>query len=204
MKNLFKKVGLTVLAAGALVAALAIASAPRNAGNIEWAMAQGAAQYQTLKVEVAEDMSRFVFDKSVTFEDGMPKHGSAFITQGYIYPAGTLKSGEDGVNKDGTPKYADKVLGEWTCRGWFVGEGAHAKKGPMVVTTQLYSFGKELGKKMIVTDGYELADIGVAISRAIVGGTGEYMGIKGELKQTFLGFNATEGVNLSLEFKLAK
>jgi hypothetical protein len=200
MKNLLVKAALAVMAAGALVAGLVSASAP---GNIEWAMAQGAAQAKTLKVEVAEDMSRFVFDKSVTFEDGLPKHGSSFITQGYIYPAGTLKNGEDGVNKDGTPKYADKVMGEWTCRGWFVGEGAHAKKGPMVVTTQMFSFGKVLGQKMIVTDGYELADIGVAISRAITGGTGEYMAARGELKQTFLGFNATEGVNLSLEFKLS-
>jgi hypothetical protein len=190
MKNLLVKVGLAVLAAGALVAGV---KAQNSAG-----------QYQTLRVEVAEDMSRFVFDKDVTFEDGMPKHGSSFITQGYIYPAGTLKNGEDGVNKDGSAKYPDKVLGEWTCRGWFVGEGAHAKKGPMVVTNQIYSFGKELGQKTIVTDGYELADIGKAVSRAITGGTGEYIGIEGELKQTFLGFNATEGVNLRLEFRIHK
>jgi hypothetical protein len=85
-----------------------------------------------------------------------------------------------------------------------VGEGAHAKKGPMVVTNQIYSFGKELGQKTIVTDGYELANIGKAVSRAITGGTGEYIGIEGELKQTFLGFNATEGVNLRLEFRIHK
>lgn len=161
-------------------------------------------QYQTLKVEVSEDMSRFVFDKDVAFEDGMPKHGSSFITQGYIYPAGTLKGGEDGVNKDGSPKYPDKVIGEWTCRGFFIGEAMHAKSGPIVITTQVYSFGKAAGNKTIVTDGYELMDVGKPVSRAITGGTGEYVGVEGELKQTLLGLNASEGVNLRLEFKLRK
>jgi hypothetical protein len=158
---------------------------------------------QTLKFDVAEDMSRFVFDQSVTFEDGMPKHGSPFITQGYIYPAGTLDGG-NGVREDGSPQFPDKVIGEWTCRGWFVGEGAHAKTGPMVITTQLYNFGEDLGNETFVSEGYELADVGVVIERAITGGTGPYTGAKGEVKQTFLGFNATEGVNLTIEAEIAQ
>ncbi|MEA2524252.1 MAG: hypothetical protein QOF73_1479 [Thermomicrobiales bacterium] len=158
---------------------------------------------QTLRFDVAEDMSRFVFDQTVAFEDGMPKHGSPFITQGYIYEAGTL-SGGNGVLEDGSPEFPDKVIGEWTCRGWFVGEGAHAKTGPMVITTQLYNFGEGLGDETIVSEGYELADVGVVIQRAITGGTGEYTGIEGEVKQTFLGFNASEGVNLTFEVEFAR
>lgn len=159
---------------------------------------------QMLKFDVSEDMTRFVFDKNVVHEDGLPAHGSNFITQGYIYEYGTLKDGSDGVNKDGSPMYPDKVIGEWTCRGYFVGEGAHAKTGPMVITTQLYNFGTKLGAKTLVTEGYELADVGVAIQRAITGGTGEYMGAKGESSQVFLGFNATEGVSLRYELKVKK
>jgi hypothetical protein len=161
------------------------------------------AEPQTIKVDVAEDMSRFVFDQSVAFEDGMPMHGSSFITQGYIYPAGTL-NGTNGVLEDGSPEFPELVLGEWTCRGWFVGDGAHAQSGPMVVTTQIYNFGEVLGAEMIITDGYELADIGVAVQRAITGGTGSYLGVEGVLNQTFLGFNASEGVNLTLEFVLTE
>jgi hypothetical protein len=157
----------------------------------------------TLRFDVAEDMTRFVFDQSVAHEDGMPKHGSAFITQGYIYPAGTL-NGTNGVLPDGSPEFPDKVLGEWTCRGWFVGDGAHAETGAWVITTQIYNFGPELGDTTLVTEGYEIADVGVVIERAITGGTGEYAGARGEAMQTFLGFNASEGVNLTFEVIIAE
>jgi hypothetical protein len=156
------------------------------------------ANEQTMTFDVAEDMSRFVFDQSVAHEDGMPKHGSPFITQGYIYPEGTL-SGGNGVLPDGSPEFPDKVIGEWTCRGWFVGDGAHATTGPMVVTTQIYNFGDVPGAQTLVSDGYELADVGVVVERAITGGTGSYAGTEGVVNQTFLGFNASEGVNLTIE-----
>ena len=150
----------------------------------------------TLRFDVAEDMTRFVFAPQPVHEDGMPAHGNAFITQGYIYPAGTLTE-SNGVQADGSPEFPDKVLGEWTCRGWFVGEGAHTTTGPWVVTTQLYNFGAEVGDATLVTEGYEIADVGVAIERAISAGTGPFANVRGEGEQTFLGFNASEGVNLS-------
>jgi hypothetical protein len=170
-------------------------SAPQTAAD---AIAQVASDDGRLRFDVAEDMTRFVFDQAVTHEDGMPKHGTAFITQGYIYPAGTL-TGANGVLADGSPEFPEKVLGEWTCRGYFVGEGAHAETGPMVISTQIYNFGPELGDAMLVSEGYELADVGVAIERAITGGTGPFALARGAGEQTFLGFNATEGVTLTLE-----
>jgi hypothetical protein len=157
----------------------------------------------TLAFDVAEDMTRFVFDKDVVLENGLPAFGSAFITQGYLYPAGTLSCPEgqkcSGVNADGSPQFPDKVIGEWTCRGYFVGQGAATTSGPMVITTQLYNFGDELGDQTLVMEGYELADIGVAIERAITGGTGKYKDARGQGEQTMLGFNATEGVTLRLK-----
>src|SRR5262249_6365356 len=151
-----------------------------------------------LRFDVAENMNRFVFDKDVAFDDGMPKHGSTFITQGYIYPAGTLTE-SNGVLKDGSPEFPDKVLGQWTCRGWFVGDGMHAKTGPVVITTQLYNFGETFGAETLVSEGYELADVGVVVDRAITGGTGQHTGASGVARQTFLGLNASEGVNLRFE-----
>ena len=53
-----------------------------------------------------------------------------------------------------------------------------------------------------VLESYELADVGIAIERAITGGTGPYAGARGEAEQTFLGFNATEGVNLTFALSL--
>jgi hypothetical protein len=173
-------------------------SAPESATE---AIAQIKSADGRLKFDVAEDMTRFVYDQSVVHEDGMPKHGSAFITQGYIYPAGTLTE-SNGVNPDGSPEFPELVLGEWTCRGWFIGEGAHATEGPMVITTQIYNFGPELGDSMLVSEGYELADVGVYIERAITGGTGQFAYARGMGRQAFLGFNETQGFNLTLSLEV--
>ena len=154
-----------------------------------------------LRFEVAEDGTHFVYDPDLAHEDGMPAYGASFITRGYIYPAGTLTE-SNGVNSDGSPEFPDQVLGEWICRGWMVGEGMRTTTGPMVITTQLYSFGDVPGSAMIVTDGHELADVGVEVTRAITGGTGTFIGAGGESRQILLGLNATEGVNLQYEVEL--
>ncbi len=67
--------------------------------------------------EVAEDHTRFAFAPAPVFDDGMPAHGNPFVTQGYIYPAGTLSEGVSGTLEDGSPAFPDKVLGTWTCDG---------------------------------------------------------------------------------------
>lgn len=144
-----------------------------------------------LRFDVAEDGTRFVFAEQPVHDDGMPAYGNSFVTQGYIYPEGTL-DGTNGVLSDGSPEFPDQVLGEWTCRGWFIGDGAHTTTGAWVVTTQIYGF----SDAMLVTDGYELADIDVPGERAITGGTGSYASVSGDGEQVLLGFNATEGANL--------
>jgi hypothetical protein len=166
-----------------------------------FALAQESPQAGTLRFDVAEDATRFVFAEAPVHEDGMPAYGNAFVTQGYIYPEGTL-DGSNGVNPDGSPEFPDLVIGEWTCRGWFIGDGAHTESGPMVITTQFYVFGEELGGGTLVTEGYELSDIGVPGSRAITGGSGAYREARGEGNQTLLGFNASEGVNLRFEIQV--
>jgi hypothetical protein len=161
-----------------------------------------AADDRLLRFDVAEDATRFIAAKEPAHEDGMPTHGASFISQGYIYPAGTLTE-TNGVNADGSPEFPDQVIGQWTCRGWFVGEGMHTTSGPWVVTTQLYNFGDTFGTDTLVSEGYEIADVGKVITRAISGGTGDHLGAQGQLSQTLLGFNASEGVNLSFEIEIA-
>ncbi|NJN83568.1 MAG: hypothetical protein HC802_15660 [Caldilineaceae bacterium] len=169
-------------------------------------MMQAAAGEETaesvlLKFDVAEDMARFAFDQTKTFDDGLPAHGASFVTQGYIYEYGTL-DGTNGTHPDGSPEFPDKVIGEWVCRGWFVGDAAHATTGPWVITTQLYMFDEEHGGGQLVTDGYELSDIDLVGLRAVTGGTGEYAEARGEAMQTLLGFNSSEGVNLRFEIEV--
>jgi hypothetical protein len=169
--------------------------------SAEESVAAATATDGVLRFDVAEDGAHFVFDPDLTDADGMPGYGTSFVTRGYIYPAGTL-SESNGVNADGSPEFPDQVLGEWVCRGWFVGEGMLTTTGSIVVTSQLYSFGDAPGEAMLSSDGYELADVGVEVRRAITGGTGPFSGAGGEARQILLGLNATEGVNIQYELEL--
>jgi len=84
---------------------------------------------KVLKFDVAEDFTRFSVDETPVFEeDGLPVYGNPFITQGHIYPEGTLSCNENGCNgvlEDGSPEFPDKVMGQWTCWGYHIGDGAH-------------------------------------------------------------------------------
>jgi hypothetical protein len=158
---------------------------------------------RSVTFDVAESMPKFIFDEAPLLPSGLPAYGNPFITQGYIYPTGTLNS-SNGVLADGSPEFPDLVIGEWTCRGYFIGNGAETQTGPWVITTQLYDFyadsgyieGKQGNRNTLISEGYEIADIGVMAPRAITGGTGRYRLARGQAKQTLLGFNTSEGVNL--------
>lgn len=160
---------------------------------------EAAAKPKRLEFEVAENVTRFVADEAPVFEDGMPAPGNVFITEGYIYPVGTL-NGSNGVIIDAEgnarPEFPDKVIGTWICRGWFISDGAHTAAGPVAITTQTYQFGEAYGNAMIVSDGYESSELHAPIKRAIVGATGEYKQIRGEVTQELLGFNEAMAVNL--------
>ena len=193
------------IAAGA-VGALAVV-----AGGVSIAAAanDSSSRTRTLEVDIAEDGTRFVFDEAPVFDDGMPAHGNPFVTQGYIYPAGTLTD-SNGVNPDGTPEFPEQVIGEWSCQGYFIGDGAHSTEGAWVFTTQLFSFGDdpETGAETIVVTGYEGAEVGAEVTAAIAGGSGSYSTAHGEADQTLLGINNPElptmGINKTVELELAR
>ncbi len=165
------------------------------------ALAQSNDESGTMRFEVAEDGNRFIFGKERLFEDGNPNYGTPFVTQGYIYPEGTL-NGSNGVLGDGSPEFPDLVLGEWTCYGYMIGEGAHTTTGQWVVSTQIYQFNDS--EDILVTDGFELVDFNVPAARAISRGTGDYNTARGEQIQELLGFTEQMGVNLRVEFQIAQ
>ena len=133
------------------------------------------------------------------FDDGFPAYGNPFVTQGYIYPAGTLTS-SNGVNADGSPEFPDKVIGEWSCSGYFIADGAHTTEGSWVYTTQLFAFGDDAdtGSETLVVTGYEGAEVGGLVTGAITGGTGEYSAARGEAEQQLLGMNNPELVTMGI------
>ncbi len=183
-----------------LVAALAVLALLVAFGAGFPAAAQSDDSTGMLQFEVAEDGARFIFGQDHLFEDGNPDYGTPFVTQGYIYPVGTL-NGSNGVLEDGSPEFPDQVLGEWTCYGYMIGEGAHTTTGVWVVSTQVYNF--YTNDSIVVTDGFEVADFNVPATRAVTGGTGEYSDARGEQVQELLGFTEKMGVNLRVEFQLA-
>lgn len=77
---------------------------------------------RSISFDVAENGHHFTPDETPAFPDGVPAFGAEFITEGYLYPVGTL-NGSNGVNPDGSPEFPNKVIGHWVCRGWHVGEG---------------------------------------------------------------------------------
>jgi hypothetical protein len=166
---------------------------------------------KVIKFDVAENGTRFIFDEAPLHENTdppMPAYGNPFITEGYIYPHGTIEcsaeGGCTGTNPDGSAQFPELVIGRWTCRGWFVGNGMLTETGPVVISTQLYDLGETPGDKTLVSEGYELVDFNVAVNRAITGGTGKYALARGEVKQTLLGFNDSMGVNLQLKLKVKR
>ncbi len=160
----------------------------------------------SIRLEVALDLANtFVFDESPVLDDGRPAYGNDFIIRGVIYPAGTIStSGNKGMNPDGTPEFPDRVLGEWTCWGRFIGEGAATSQGAFVMSTQVFSFGAtpDYGPTTIVTTGYEAVD--GAVHRAVTGGTGEFVRAAGSQRQAIMagGRNGASGLNLTQEIVL--
>jgi hypothetical protein len=153
-----------------------------------------------LRFDVAENAIGYAWAGDPPLTDGLPARRTAFLTQGYIYPAGTLTA-ENGVLPDGAPEFPDKVLGQWSCWGWFLGADAPAGTARWL-TTHLVNLGGAWGEATLVSEGYSIDEPEVALPRAIVGGTGPYAGARGVQMETNLGFNASNGINVRYEVRL--
>jgi hypothetical protein len=155
----------------------------------------------TLRFDVAENGTIFAWSGDPELKDGLPVQRTAFVSQGYIYPAGTLTEG-NGVLADGSPEFPDKVLGQWSCWGWNVSADAAAGEATWIVS-HLLNFGAEPGEATLVSEGYSIDTLDVVLERAVTGGTGPYMGATGIQTETNLGYNASEGMNFHYEIHLA-
>jgi hypothetical protein len=146
-------------------------------------------------VDVAEDFARFV-PTPVNPADTEPKRGAWFLTEGRVFPKGTIQG--DGSSFD--PASAG-AIGTWLCRGTHLISLAEILGGlsPWVATQQIYLLPDD--GRMLTTDGLEGTGRFV---RAVTGATGKYAGYIGEQHQQLLGFNITGGVNLRVTFVLRR
>ena len=164
-------------------------------------LTQSAIADSPMAFDVAEDHTRIFMASAPLHENGMPAHGNAFISQGYIYPEGTLEADTAGVNTDGSPAFPELVLGTWTCDGYFVGEGGNATTGVWIISRQVFDFGDG---DVIVTQGTEIVDIGVENLRPITGAAGSFAEWDSAVAQTLLGFNEHMAVNATFRIDAEK
>jgi hypothetical protein len=145
-------------------------------------------------VDVAEDLAGKFVPTFVKPEHTQPERGSFFITEGRVFPAGTIDG--DGATFD--PDRSGHI-GIWICRGTHLVAANEIPAAPLWVSSaQLFVLGRQ-GKEQLATEGVEG---GGTITRIVTGGAGNYAGWVGEQRQTFLGFNPTGGVNLRVTFML--
>ena len=179
--------------AAALAAGLLLTVASAAAAEQQEARGKAPAPI-VFTVDVAEDLAGKFVPTFVKPEHTQPERGSFFVTEGRVFPAGTIQG--DGAGFD--PNSRGHV-GVWICRGThLVAASEIPDAGWWVSSAQLFVLGRQ-GKEQLTTEGIEGRD---TITRIVTGGAGNYAGWVGEQRQTFLGFNATGGVNLRVTFIL--
>lgn len=145
-------------------------------------------------VDVAEDLAGKFVPTFVKPEHTQPERGSFFVTEGRIFPAGTI----DGDGATFNPNRSGHI-GIWICRGTHLVAANEIPAAPLWVdSAQLYVLGRQ-GKEQLATEGVEGRG---TVTRIVTGGAGNFAGWAGEQRQTLLGFNSTGGMNLRVTFIL--
>jgi hypothetical protein len=167
-----------------------------DAEQVNTAHARNDVEVIEFTVDVAEDLNGKFVPTLVKPEDTQPERGSFFVTEGRIFPAGTIQG--DGADFD---PYRSGHVGVWICRGTHLVSASEIPAAQWWVdTAQIFVLGRQ-ARDQLATEGIEGAG---TVTRIVTGGTGNFAGWAGEQRQTFLGFNATGGVNLRVTFTLRK
>jgi hypothetical protein len=131
--------------------------------------------------------------------------GDTFILQGTIYPGGTLPRGK--ANNDPN---APGGIGKYRVRGVFTADFANFEKAvdglpgasPEVgLVTEIYSFDGDGAS--ILTDGI-WPNANFSARRIVLGGTGQFRDVVGEIKEENIGENNTGFCNLRITFLIKR
>ena len=155
------------------------------------------ARWKTIVIDVAAD-DRTASINTASPTDTGPKRGATAIINGKIYPGGTIAAG-DGLDVD----TLTGSTGTWISRGTFNFDLSEFVGGaPLLSATQHYLFsprGALDGEDSLMSEGPEF---GVTTHRVVLGGTGRYRGVIGEVTQETLGFNSTGFANFRFTFTI--
>jgi hypothetical protein len=133
--------------------------------------------------------------------------GDTFIQDGSIYPGHTILDGQSGFDPD-TPG----AIGTYRARGtWTTDLPTYLRAldkdkrkdvdPAMAFATELFSFRNE--RKTILTDG-PMPNANFAASRVVLGGTGSFRDIIGEVDEENIGDNKLGYCNLRVTFKIRR
>jgi len=169
-----------------------------------WAPAAEAGSKGKFTVEVAMGDLDSGINPSTT---GFPR-GVVVLASGKIFPEDTLPEGPSMENPNG-PGGPDPI-GSWFCHFIHLGPGEFPLVGAVTYFFKLDGTGKKGKESMIIARGLNshTGDYLDSVPRvlAVVGGTGEYIGATGEVREVVIGTNitATDKVarNLRFEFRL--
>ncbi|MFN0105350.1 MAG: hypothetical protein ACKV2U_25095 [Bryobacteraceae bacterium] len=142
---------------------------------------------KSITLDVACDCRTFKYNRDVPFEQVV--RGDGFITNGKIFPGGTLPSGTQ--NNDPNDPGS---IGAWVCRGTAAVGAAEAQTPPIVFFTQYHMMGDG---RTLISEGFD-APAGQVTKTALVGGInlGALAGIGGELSAEIIGTNITGCPNI--------
>jgi hypothetical protein len=127
--------------------------------------------------------------------------GDTFILEGTIYPAGTLPRGKANNDPD-----APGGIGKYRVRGTFTADFANFEKAVNGLpganpdagfVTEIYSFHE--GETSIMTDGI-WPNANFSARRVVLGGTGQFRDIVGEINEENIGENSSGFCNLRVTF----
>jgi hypothetical protein len=181
-------VAISVFAAGLLFPAQILANNDDEVSTFTVDVAYSTVNYKQNDVEPSEGQDVF-------------SPGDTFIQQGTIYPGGTLPRGK--ANNDPN---APGGIGKYRARGAFTTDFANFEKAVEGLTganpeagfaTEIYSFHED--GTSIMTDGI-WPNANFSARRVVLGGTGQFRDIVGEIKEENIGENSTGFCNLRVTF----
>lgn len=131
--------------------------------------------------------------------------GDTFIQDANIYPEGTIPNGKTDFDPD-TPG----AIGKYRVRGTFTTDLANFERADrkdssaapdLAFATEMFSLGNNRG--IILTDG-TLPNAFFSARRVVLGGTGSFLKIVGEVNEQNIGENKLGFCNLRVTFKVRR
>jgi hypothetical protein len=131
--------------------------------------------------------------------------GDTFVQDGNIYPEGTIPNGKTDFDPD-----TSGAIGKYRARGTWTTDLANFERAAakdnsaapdLAFATEMFSLGNDRG--IILTDG-TLPNVYFSARRVVLGGTGRFLEIAGEVHEQNIGENKLGFCNLRVTFKVRK